>query len=198
MDDVVVEDEVLREDLRQAATMATSLWWLVLLAGVAWFIISLVVLRFDTTSVTTVGVLLGFVLLGAGLNEVMELMVVEAWRWLHIGMAVLFFVGAVWCFVSPDDAFWSLASILGLLLVLKGTMDIVISVELRGLNPVWGLGLATGIIEVLLGFWASQQYYPARAALILIWVAFMAMFRGAADIVIGIQLRKAHKALTPA
>jgi uncharacterized membrane protein HdeD (DUF308 family) len=196
--DDVLDDEVLAEDLRQAATMATSLWWLVILAGVAWFLISLVVLRFDTTSVTTVGILLGFVLLGAGLNEVMELMVVDSWRWLHIAMAVLFFGGSVWCFVSPDDAFWSLASILGLLLVLKGTMDIVISVEMKGLNPVWGLGLATGIIEVLLGFWASQQYYPARAALILIWVAFMAIFRGSADIVTGIQLRKAHKAIATA
>jgi uncharacterized membrane protein HdeD (DUF308 family) len=82
--------------------------------------------------------------------------------------------------------------------VLKGTMDIFVAVEAKGLNPVWGLGLATGIIEVLLGFWASQQYYPARAALILIWVAFMAMFRGAADIVVAFQLRRAHKELRPA
>lgn len=188
-------DETLEEDLRQAATMATGLWWLVLLAGVAWFVVSLVVLRFDTTSVTTVGVLLGFVLLGAAANEIMLLTVVDTWRWLHALMAGLFVVGSVWAFVSPDDAFWSLASILGFLLVLKGTMDILVAVEAKGVSPVWGLGLATGIVEVLLGFWASQQYYPARAALILIWVAFMAMFRGAADIAVGLQLRKAHKAL---
>jgi uncharacterized membrane protein HdeD (DUF308 family) len=190
-------DDVLEDDLRDAATMATSLWWLVILAGLAWFLVSLVVLRFDTTSVTTVGILLGFVLLGAGANELMAVAVMPSWRWIHGFMAVLFLAGAIWAFVSPDDAFWSLASVLGLLLVLKGTMDIVIAAETRGFNPLWGLALATGIIEVLLGFWASQQYYPARAALILIWVAFMAMFRGIADLVLGVQLRAAHKRLDP-
>ena len=122
----------------------------------------------------------------------------RSWRWIHVIMAVLFLGGAIWAFVSPDDAFWALASILGFLLVLKGTMDIVLAVESKGLNPIWGLGLATGIVEVLLGFWASQQFYPARAALILIWIGFMALFRGAASIAIGIQLRSAGKRLRPA
>jgi uncharacterized membrane protein HdeD (DUF308 family) len=191
-------DDVLEEDRREAAALATSMWWLPVVGGVAWFLVALLVLRFDTTSVTTVGILLGFVLLGAGANELMELSMMRSWRWLHGIMAVLFVAGSIWAFISPDDAFWSLASILGFLLVLKGTIDILIAVESKGMNPIWGLGLATGIIEVLLGFWASQQFYPARAALILIWVGFMALFRGAGDIAIGIHLRAAGKHLRPA
>jgi uncharacterized membrane protein HdeD (DUF308 family) len=185
----------LEEDLRQEAVVVSSLWWIVVLTGVLWFLVSLVVLRFDTASVATVGVLLGFVLLGAGASEIMEAMAVPTWRWAHGLMGTLFVVGSIWCFISPEDAFWSLASVLGLLLVLKGALDIVMASELRGLSPIWGLGLATGILEVLLGFWASQQYYPARAALILIWVAFLAMFRGIGQIVLGIQLRHAGKQL---
>lgn len=190
--------DVLDDDLAQGAKMMTGLWWLVLLAGVAWFLVGLICLRFDTTSVTTVGVLLGFVLLGGALTEVMEAMVVASWQWVHWVLAALFLLGAVWCFASPDDAFWSLASVLGLLLVLKGTFDIILAVESRHLNPVWGLGLAAGILELLLGFWASQQFYPARAALILVWVAFMAFFRGAMQITIGLQLRRAHRELEAA
>jgi uncharacterized membrane protein HdeD (DUF308 family) len=189
-------DTTLDDDLKEVAAGATALWWLVLLAGIAWFLVSLVVLRFDTSSVTTVGVLLGFVLLGAAASELMEAMVMASWRWVHVVVGAFFLAGAVWAFVSPGDAFWSLASVLGLLLVLKGTLDIVMAVESRGYSPVWGLSLATGILELLLGFWASQQYYPARAALILVWVAFMAMFRGAFTIALGLQLRHAHKALT--
>ena len=191
-------DPVLEEEVEQGAKALTSLWWLVLLIGIAWFVVGLVVLRFDTTSVTTVGVLLGLVLLGAGATEIMEATVVASWRWAHILLGGLFLVGAVWCFVSPDDAFWSLASVLGLLLVLKGTFDIVVAAETRGLNPLWGLGLAAGILEVLLGFWASQQYYPARAALILVWVAFMAFFRGGMQIALAFQLRHAGKELATA
>jgi uncharacterized membrane protein HdeD (DUF308 family) len=48
---------------------------------------------------------------------------------------------------------------------------------------------------VLLGFWASQQYYPARAALILLWVGFFALFRGITEIVTAFQVRSAGRDL---
>jgi hypothetical protein len=46
-----------------------------------------------------------------------------------------------------------------------------------------GRRLLTGILELILGFWASQQFFPARPALILIWVGLMALFRGISEIV---------------
>ncbi len=61
-------------------------------------------------------------------------------------------------------------------------MTLLSAVASKG--PLWGLGLSVGILEILLGFWASQQYYAARAALILIWVGFMALFRGIGEIVL--------------
>ena len=85
---------------------------------------------------------------------------------------------------------------LGLLLILKGAFDIIAAVMTKEVNGLWGLGLAVGIIEVLLGFWASQQYYPARAALIIIWVGLTALFRGIGEIVLAFGLRSEHKALS--
>src|SRR5204863_36187 len=78
----------------------------------------------------------------------------------------------------PFDAFWSLASVLGLLLVFKGTLDIIGAVMTRDVNSTWWLGLVVGILELVLGFWASQQLFPARGALLLLWVGFFALFRG--------------------
>src|SRR4030095_4163994 len=46
-------------------------WWLFLVTGVAWLLISLIVLRFDVTSIAAVGVLLGVIFLMAGANEVL-------------------------------------------------------------------------------------------------------------------------------
>ena len=43
-------------------------WWLMLLTGIAWLIISVIVLRFRLTSITTVGVLIGVVFLAAMVN----------------------------------------------------------------------------------------------------------------------------------
>ena len=57
------------------------------------------------------------------------------------------------------------------------------------INPVWWLGLVTGILEVALGFWASQQYITARATLLVLWVGFFAIFRGISDLVIAFQVR---------
>jgi uncharacterized membrane protein HdeD (DUF308 family) len=170
-------------------------WWLFLITGIAWFLISLVVLRFDTTSVATVGILLGVLFLMAGFNEVMAGSVHRSWRWAHVLLAILFFAGAIWSFASPFNAFWALASVLGFLLIFKGTLDLITAIMTKEANPLWGLGLTAGILEILLGFWASQQYFRGRATLILVWVGFMALFRGFSEIMLAFQLRHAGKEL---
>jgi uncharacterized membrane protein HdeD (DUF308 family) len=170
----------------------TGIWWLFLITGIAWLIIALIVLRFDITSIGTVGALLGVVFLIAGLNEGMIAMVRPTWRWAHLALGILYVLGGFLAFASPYDAFWALASILGFLLVLKGGLDIVVSAMTKDLNEFWWLGLVTGILELLLGFWASQQLFPARATLILIWVGFFALFRGISEIVLAFQIRRLH------
>jgi uncharacterized membrane protein HdeD (DUF308 family) len=152
-------------------------------------IISVVVFRFNTTSVAAVGVLLGAVFLVAGFDEFMIASVRSSWAWAHIVLGVLFVFGAVWSFASPFNAFWSLASVLGLLLVLMGALGIVQSIASRDLNDLWGLSLAAGILEVLLGFWTSQQAFPAQGAMLLLLVGFLALFLGFREMVIAFELR---------
>jgi len=180
---------------KEAAREATGLWWVFLVTGIIWMIIAMVVLRFQESSITTVGVIIGVVFFVECLNEFMTMAVRETWKWVHAVLGVLFALGALWCFVQPEKAFWALASVVGILLVFKGSADIIVSTMTKDYNSLWGLGLAAGIIEVLLGFWASQQYYPARAALILIWVGFAALFRGIGEIVLAFAVRSEHKQL---
>ena len=173
----------------------SGVWWLFLITGVAWLIISLIVLRFDTASIATVGALLGIVFLIAGLNEWMIAVVRPSWKWAHIALGVLFVIGGFTAFASPYDAFWALASLLGFLLVLKGSLDVIVSAMTKDVNEFWWLGLVTGILELLLGFWASQQFFPARAVLILIWVGFAALLRGITEIVLAFQIHRLPKAV---
>lgn len=181
---------------REAAREFSGLWWVFLVTGIIWLIISLVVLRFDERSITTIGVIIGIVFAIACVNEFVTMGVVQGWRWLHGLLGVLFLLGALWAFIQPEKAFWALASVLGFLLIFKGAIDIIEATMTKEYNHLWGLGLAAGIIEVLLGFWASQQYYPARAALIIIWVGFMALFRGVGEIVLAFRIRSEHKHLS--
>src|SRR5690349_2275912 len=132
-------------------------WWMFLLTGIAWLIIAWVILRFTPASVATVGVLLGVLFLVATINEFFIAAVLPGWRWLHVVMGIIFLFGAGWSFARPYDAFWTLASILGLLLIFRSTLDIVTSASTREVNSTWWLGMLAGILEILLGFWTPSS-----------------------------------------
>jgi len=181
-----------------ASSMVDFPWWVFLITGIAWMIIAVIVLRYETdplTSVATVGFLIGALFVYAAINEFIAASVVDTWKWLHWLMGFLFILGALYGFIRPYDTFFALASVLGFLLVFMGTLEIIRATMSRAFNPLWGLGLVTGILMLLLGVWASQRYYPARAALILIYVGFMALFRGIGQIVLAFGVRKEVKEL---
>jgi uncharacterized membrane protein HdeD (DUF308 family) len=151
------------------------------------------VLRFSIASVAAVGVLMGVVFLAGWFSELLIASVRQRWRWAHVLMGILFLFAAFWSFASPFSAFWALAAIFGLLLIFRGSLDLVTSISARDANSVWWLGMLTGILEILLGFWVSQQRFPARAVLLLIWVGFFAVFRGISEIVLAFELRGAQR-----
>lgn len=172
-------------------------WWVLLLTGIAWLIISVIVLRFRMTSVATIGVLIGVVFLAAMVNEFLIAVVRRRWGWAHGLLGILFLGGAIWAFVHPFGAFWSLASVIGLLLILEGSFVLISSIESRVINSAWWLGMLAGILEIFVGFWASQQALPARAVLLIIWVGLLALFRGFTEIVLAFELKSAQPRLAP-
>lgn len=184
------------------AARAARHWWIVLVAGIAWLVVAWVVLRMDVRSLVAVGVLMGVVFLGSAVNEaVFAAAVVGGWRYLHYGMAVLFALAAIWAFVRPVNTFFALASVLGLILVFYGAFEIVRALGGRGENPFWWMGLITGVLLLLLGFWvsASDREFALgrRAFLILLWVGFMALFRGISEIMLAFALRRLRPTGTP-
>jgi len=187
------ERTAIRSRTRAALWRLAGPWWIFLLTGIAWLVLSWVVLRFTPASVATVGVLLGVLFLFGMLNEFLTASVRPRWRWLHVVMGIIFAFGAGWSFAQPYNAFWTLASILGLLLIFRGTLDIITSVDARDINSAWWLGMVAGILEIFLGFWASGQYLAVRGVLLLVWVGLFALFRGISEIVIAFELRRAQR-----
>lgn len=183
---------------RMAVRGAAKYWWVFLVSGIAWLIIAWVVLRMDQTSVAAVGVLLGVVFLVAGINEIAAAELTRGgWRVWHWIMAVIFFLGSLWGFFEPIDTFFALASVLGLILILYGTFEIVLAISAHGVDPYWWLNLIVGILMVLLAFWVSgsdRAYALAqRAYLILLWVGLFALFRGFSQIFMAFNIRHAGK-----
>ena len=168
-------------------------WWTLLVTGIAWLVISVIVLRFRLASVVAVFVLMGVVFLGGWITEILIASVRRRWRWAHVVMAIVFLFAACWSFATPFGAFWALATVFGLLLIFRGSLDLVTAISSRDINGAWWLGMIAGVLEILLGFWVSQQEFPARAVLLLIWVGFFALFRGFSDIVMAFELRSTQR-----
>jgi uncharacterized membrane protein HdeD (DUF308 family) len=175
-------------------------WWLLLIAGILWLLIAWVVLRLNTTSIATVGVLLGVVFLFAAVNEVgVASLSHGGWKVWHWILAAIFFLGGLYGFFRPVNTFFALASVLGLILIFYGAFEIVQAVATRAVNPYWWLGLILGILLILLAFWVSGSdrvfALAQRTYLILFWVGFLALFRGFSQIFLAFTVRHAgHEA----
>jgi uncharacterized membrane protein HdeD (DUF308 family) len=177
-------------------TLARTLppWWLMLITGIAWILVSVSLLRFDYTSVSSISILFGIVALFAGAAEIGVLFLAAGWwKLLHALLAFTFIVTGIVAFIHPGDTFLALAAVFSFFLVVAGTFDIVIAISTRHEIEVWWLQLVGGIIELALGFWAAG-YYGRSATLLVAWVAAFAIVRGVRDIVLAFRVREVQHA----
>ena len=132
---------------------------------------------------TTVGILIGVVFTIAAITE---LMIVGAtsggWRVVHVILGIVFVLGAIWGYTNPKDAFWALASMLGFVLVIYGTVELVEAVATRDVNPLWWLGLIAGVLMTGLAFWTSGQFFIHKAYVLLVFAGIWALMHGITDI----------------
>jgi uncharacterized membrane protein HdeD (DUF308 family) len=169
-------------------------WWLFLITGVGWILVSVILLRFDYTSVNAIAILFGIVAIVAGILETALTMIVDGWwKLLHGLLALVFIVTGVVSFIHPGDTFVALAAIFSFFLILSGTFDIIMSIAARREIEVWWLQLIGGIVLVVLGFWAAG-YYGRSAVLLVAWVAAFALIHGIRDIVLAFRVRELQHA----
>jgi len=180
---------------RTVARDASSLWWLELIAGIAWILIALAILQFDQASITTVGVLIGVMFLVSGFQQFAVGSLVERGSWLFYIFGVLFLAAGVWCLFNPENSFAGLADVLGFLFVVVGVFWTVRAFTDRDVNPLWWVGLISGILMIVLGFWTSGQFFIEKAYVLLVFAGIWALMHGVTDIFGAFALRSVHKRL---
>jgi uncharacterized membrane protein HdeD (DUF308 family) len=177
--------------LEEVGIALTRLWWLWLVAGVAWIVIALVILQFDDASITTVGVLIGIMFVLSGLQQ----LTVGAFTrgWLQLVMfffGLLLIVAGVIAFISPEDTFAAIADILGFLFLIVGTFWIIQAFGERDVNQLWWFGLLSGLAMIVLAFWTGGQFFIDKAYVLLVFAGIWALFHGVNDIFRAFQLRE--------
>jgi uncharacterized membrane protein HdeD (DUF308 family) len=168
----------------------SGLWWLWLLTGIAWIIVSVVILQFDQASVTTVGIIVGLMFLAFSVQQFTLAGLAPRLNWLFAIFGVLFLVAAVLAFISPENTFAALADILGFLFVLVGIFWIIEAFAATEVNPLWWLGLIAGILMVILGFYTGGAFFIDKAFVLLVFAGIWALIAGITDIVRAFQIRR--------
>jgi uncharacterized membrane protein HdeD (DUF308 family) len=171
----------------EAAGMLADKWWLFLITGVLWIAFSLMVLQFDLRSVSAIGYLAGFAFIFVGINEFMVMAAVNGWKWLHAVLGVLFILTGIATLAWPGRTFLVLVNLVAWFLLFKGTLNIIVAFATKGAE-LWWVWLVTGILDIVIAFWAAG--YPGRSAVFLIlWIGISCLTRGISEIVFAFQLK---------
>jgi uncharacterized membrane protein HdeD (DUF308 family) len=180
--------------LRTTGREVTGYWWLGLVTGIAWIVISLVILQFDQASITTVGILVGFMFLFAATQSfVLAGMSDGGTRFVWALFGVLLLVSSVICFISPENTFAGMADTLGFLFGVVGLWWMVQAFLERAVNPLWWLTLISGILMTGLAFWTAGQFFIEKAYVLLVFAGIWALMAGITDIVRAFQVRGLRK-----
>jgi uncharacterized membrane protein HdeD (DUF308 family) len=166
-------------------------FWALLTIGILWILLSFIILQFTYSSILSISILMGIVLILAAASETGMAFIAAGWKWAHVALAVLFFLGSIFAWVYPGQTFGTLALIFGWYLLIKGTFDVVISLTNHGAH-LWWLGLLAGIAEMAIAFWAVG-YVGRSAALLVLWVGIGALLRGIMTLVWAFQVRHAAR-----
>jgi uncharacterized membrane protein HdeD (DUF308 family) len=174
------------------------LWWVPLIAGIFWTMVSLVVFRFDASSVRAVGIVAGIVFIGWALEEFALMMsffstedvkLRSPWRWLHGVLGLVLLAGGIVALANPVNTFLSIAALVGWILLFKGLFDIILALTNRDVD-LWWTRLVLGILELFLAVIVSGSLVN-KAVFLIIFVAAGTLIRGIGDIIWAFQLRKA-------
>ncbi len=146
-------------------------------------------LQFDDASAKTVGLLVGIMFLVSGAQHLGIAMLVEEGRWLFVIFGVLFVIAGIAALANPEDTFAGIADILGFLFFIVGTFWVIRAFARRAANSLWGLDLLSGILMLILAFWASGQFLTDKEYTLLIFTGIWALMHGITDLVQAFQVR---------
>jgi len=168
------------------------LWWIFLITGLLWLLFSIIVFRFDWTTVNAISILFGVVMIAAALAELLAAFLDHGWwRVAQLLLALAFGVIGIIAFIHPGNTFKALAAVISFYFILKGFFHVAVSLfAWRDLDHAW-LVLVLGLAELVVGFWAAGDF-GHQTILLVVWVGITALTRGISEIILAFTLRGAR------
>ena len=173
---------------QEAIKKLASFWWLWLVFGVIWIVVALVVLQFSESSFAIIGVMIGAMFIGAGIQYMAISALVPKWRWVWLIVGALLIIWGVVAIFNPVSTFNACADILGFIFLLVAFIWIAQAFSERGHNDLWWLGLVSGTLMLVIAFIAAGSDVDVKANLLVLFVGLWALMSGLVDVVRAFQL----------
>ena len=180
---------------REAVRQLASFWWLWLVFGIIWIVVALVVLQFSNSSYALIGVMIGAMFIGAGVQYMAISTLLPKWRWVWLLLGALLIVWGVVAIFNPVNTFNDFADILGFIFLLVAFIWIVQAFSERDHNDLWWLGLVSGTLMLVIAFIAAGSDVDVKANLLVLFVGLWALISGLNDLVRAFQLHNVGEKL---
>jgi len=173
---------------REAIKQLASFWWLWLVFGIIWIVVALVVLQFSNSSYALIGIMIGAMFIGAGVQYMAISTLLPKWRWVWLLLGALLIIWGVVAIFNPVNTFNAFADILGFVFLLVAFIWIVQAFSERDHNDLWWLGLVGGILMLVIAFIAAGSDVDVKSNLLVLFVGIWALMAGLIDLVRAFQL----------
>jgi uncharacterized membrane protein HdeD (DUF308 family) len=180
-------------EMQEAAGMVAKWWWMYLVTGILWVIISLVILQFRGSSISTVGIIIGLMFLLMGFQDFALMFVAEGWKWLWGIFGFIFVVAGIVSLASPKNTVTAFADILGFLFLLIAIFWIIEAFATKDVNPLWWLSLIAGILMLGIAFWTGSQLLVTKVYTLLVFAGIWALLHGITDMAKAFAVKKMGK-----
>lgn len=178
---------------------AVRYWWLMLIIGIALFVVGILVFVYPAQSYLGMAVVFGWLMLLSGILEVVLASVnrhfVTGRGWMLAGGIIEIVLGIILIFNVALSAA-TLPIFLGFWLMLRGFSAIGLGGDMSAMQIAGsGWTIFTGILLVLCSLWILFQPLVFGTTAVVVWVGVSLLFAGAAASSLAFQLQRAHRCL---
>lgn len=180
----------------QSIKRAIKHWYIPLLVGIFFIIVSIVAFTSPLSALVTLAVLFAMSFLFGGIAEIVFSLVnrdqLENWGW-TLAFGIITFVVGMLLLLNPALSITTLAFYVGFVILFRSIAAIGLAMDIKKYgNKNWGSLMTLGILGAIFSF--ILLWNPVFAGMsVVVLVSLNFLFAGLFSIYFSLQLRKLHK-----
>ena len=185
--------------LIEHSKQAVRYWWLLLIVGIALFVVGILIFIYPSQSYLGMSLVFGWLMLISGIFEVVlssaNRHFITGRGWMMAGGIIEIILGIILIFNVGLSAA-TLPIFLGFWLMMRGFSAIGLGSDMSAMEIAGsGWTIFTGVLLLLCSLWILFQPLVIGTTAVVVWVAITLLFAGVSAFSLALQLRSAHHCL---